>query len=165
MLVRVGHLTFPVDFMIVDMEEDTEVPIILGRPFLATSQALMDMKERKLTLGAGKEKLVIKTSSMKKEHSLHNVAHALSIELKPVTMKKENKLTRKDKKELCLNAKKEKKMNNIKVVKPSIQMQGRGYEQSLIKMGFEVVTRCHDPGDKKNAAEMESKLHSIDHWI
>ena len=61
--------------------------------------------------------------------------------------------------------KKRKKMNNIKVVKPSIQLQGRGYEQSLIKMGFEVVTRCHDLGDQKSVVEMEFKLHSIDHWI
>ena len=121
-LIQVGHLTFLVDFMIVDMEEDTEVPIILGRPFLATLQALKDMKERKLTLKAGEEELMIKTFSIKEEHTLPNVTHALSIKLKLVTMKKENKLTRNDKKELCLNTKKEKKMNNIKVVKPSIQM-------------------------------------------
>ena len=36
--------------MVLDMEEDREVPIILGRPFLATNQALSDVREGNLTL-------------------------------------------------------------------------------------------------------------------
>ena len=35
-LVKVGKFIFPTDFVILDMEEDDIVPIILGRPFLAT---------------------------------------------------------------------------------------------------------------------------------
>ena len=35
-LVKVDKFIFPVDFVVLDMEEDREVPIILGRPFLAT---------------------------------------------------------------------------------------------------------------------------------
>ena len=35
-LVKVGKFIFPVDFVIMQMEEDTEVPLLLGRPFLAT---------------------------------------------------------------------------------------------------------------------------------
>ena len=35
-LVRVDKFVFPVDFVILDMEEDSKVPLILGRPFLAT---------------------------------------------------------------------------------------------------------------------------------
>ncbi|XP_062103615.1 uncharacterized protein LOC133814703 [Humulus lupulus] len=38
-LVKVDKFIFPTDFIILDMEEDTKVPIILGRPFLATGQA------------------------------------------------------------------------------------------------------------------------------
>nr|XP_043638196.1 uncharacterized protein LOC122609205 [Erigeron canadensis] len=34
MTVRVGHIVFLVDFVILEMEEDTKVPLILGRPFL-----------------------------------------------------------------------------------------------------------------------------------
>ncbi|XP_057747455.1 uncharacterized protein LOC130966654 [Arachis stenosperma] len=36
LLVKVGPFTFPVDFMILEMEEDKNASIILGRPFLAT---------------------------------------------------------------------------------------------------------------------------------
>ena len=36
MLVKVDKLIFPADFIVLDMEEDKEIPIILGIPFLAT---------------------------------------------------------------------------------------------------------------------------------
>ena len=45
-LIKVGKFIFPVDFVIMDMEEDTEVPLLLGRPFLATIAALIDVKKR-----------------------------------------------------------------------------------------------------------------------
>ena len=35
-LVKVGKFVFPVDFVVMKMEEDTQVPLLLGRPFLAT---------------------------------------------------------------------------------------------------------------------------------
>ena len=40
-LVKVDKFIFPVDFVVLEMEEDKDFPIILGRPFLATGQALM----------------------------------------------------------------------------------------------------------------------------
>ena len=42
-LVKVESFIFPADFVILDCEVDFEVPIILGRPFLATDRALVDM--------------------------------------------------------------------------------------------------------------------------
>ncbi|XP_076921806.1 uncharacterized protein LOC143583374 [Bidens hawaiensis] len=50
MLVRIGKFIFPVDFVIFDMNEDDSVPLILGRPFLATAQALIDVRDGKLIL-------------------------------------------------------------------------------------------------------------------
>ena len=38
-LVKVGKFIFPVDFVIMKMEEDTRVPLLLGRPFLAIGAA------------------------------------------------------------------------------------------------------------------------------
>ena len=51
-LVKVDELIFPVDFTVLDMEEDEDIPLILGRPFLATGKALIDVGEGKLTLRA-----------------------------------------------------------------------------------------------------------------
>ena len=42
-LVKVGKFIFLVDFVIMQMEEDTQVPFLLGRPFLATEAALIDV--------------------------------------------------------------------------------------------------------------------------
>ncbi|GJZ67215.1 reverse transcriptase domain-containing protein [Tanacetum coccineum] len=41
MLVEVGKFTFPVDFVILEMEEDSKVPLILGRPFLHTAGTIL----------------------------------------------------------------------------------------------------------------------------
>ncbi|XP_015162889.1 uncharacterized protein [Solanum tuberosum] len=51
-LVQVGSLIFPVDFVVLDFEPDFEVPFILGRPFLATSRALIDVAIGQLTMKA-----------------------------------------------------------------------------------------------------------------
>lgn len=49
-LVRVDKFIFSVDFVVLDMEEDADVPLILGRPFLATRRALIDVQQGKLIL-------------------------------------------------------------------------------------------------------------------
>ena len=54
-LVKVGKFVFPVDFIILDIEEDSQVPLLLGRPFLATGAALIDMHKGVLTLRVGEE--------------------------------------------------------------------------------------------------------------
>ncbi len=56
-LVRVGSFIFPADFVVLDMKEDKDVPIILGRPFLATSSAVIDVKQEIVTLEFDGEKL------------------------------------------------------------------------------------------------------------
>ena len=49
-LVKVGQFVLPADFVILDMEEDDSVPIILGRPFLATGKAQINVQEGELRL-------------------------------------------------------------------------------------------------------------------
>ncbi|GJT65483.1 reverse transcriptase domain-containing protein [Tanacetum coccineum] len=39
MLVKVGQVTFPMDFVILEIEEDSKFPLIIGRPFLHTADA------------------------------------------------------------------------------------------------------------------------------
>ena len=52
-LVKVGKFIFPVDFVIMKMEEDTQVHFLLGRPFLETGAALIDVQKVELTLRVG----------------------------------------------------------------------------------------------------------------
>ena len=53
--IKVGKFIFPVHFVVMDMEEDTQVPLLLGRPFLATGATLIDVKKGKFTLRVGEE--------------------------------------------------------------------------------------------------------------
>ena len=41
--MKVDRFIFLVDFIVLDIEEDKEMPIILGRPFLDTGRALTDV--------------------------------------------------------------------------------------------------------------------------
>ncbi|GJW87330.1 reverse transcriptase domain-containing protein [Tanacetum coccineum] len=55
MLFEVGKFTFPADFVILKMEEDSKVPLILGRSFLHTADAVIRVKQKQLNLGVGIE--------------------------------------------------------------------------------------------------------------
>ena len=49
-LIKVGKFISPVDFVVMNIEEDKYVPLLLGRPFLVTRATLIDVKKGKLTL-------------------------------------------------------------------------------------------------------------------
>ncbi|XP_070010844.1 uncharacterized protein [Nicotiana sylvestris] len=57
-LVRVDKFILLVDFVILDCEVDYEVPIILGRPFLAMGQALVNVEAGELTFRVGDKKVI-----------------------------------------------------------------------------------------------------------
>ena len=50
-LIRVKQMVFPADFMVMDVEEDREVPIILGLPFMLTASCVVDMGRMTLEMG------------------------------------------------------------------------------------------------------------------
>ena len=54
-LIKVGKFVFPVDFIVINIEEDKQVSLLLGRPFLATGVALIYVKKGELTLRVGDE--------------------------------------------------------------------------------------------------------------
>ncbi|GKV44659.1 hypothetical protein SLEP1_g51821 [Rubroshorea leprosula] len=56
-LVKVDKFIFLADFIVLDMEEDHEVPLILGRLFLATGRTLIDVQQGKLMLRVENEQV------------------------------------------------------------------------------------------------------------
>ncbi|GJW97719.1 hypothetical protein Tco_0179527 [Tanacetum coccineum] len=76
-LVGIGKFVFPVDFIILDMPEDIKVPLILGRPFLSTARAKIDVYKRKITLRVWEEKIIVK--SVKPASSLIRRVYMLSL--------------------------------------------------------------------------------------
>ena len=49
-LVKVCQFTFPTDFVIMDIEEDAEIPLILGRPFILIANYVVDMGKGNLEM-------------------------------------------------------------------------------------------------------------------
>ncbi|GJR01814.1 reverse transcriptase domain-containing protein [Tanacetum coccineum] len=79
MLVEVGKFTFPADFVILEMEEDGKVPLILGRPFLHTTDAVIRVKQKQLNLRVGTERMTFHIDSAMK-HSYSNDDTCFSID-------------------------------------------------------------------------------------
>ncbi|GJR84581.1 reverse transcriptase domain-containing protein [Tanacetum coccineum] len=77
-VVRVDGFTFLADFVVVNFEPDPRVPIILGRPFLRTAKALIDLYEETLTFRVGKEEFVYYADKSEKNKNKHCV-HAISV--------------------------------------------------------------------------------------
>ncbi|GJV53234.1 reverse transcriptase domain-containing protein [Tanacetum coccineum] len=79
-IVKVEKFNFLVDFVILDFEADPKVPIILGRPFLRTARALVDLYKEKLTLRVGNEEVVFYTDKSSRNNStdIHFV-HCINI--------------------------------------------------------------------------------------
>nr|XP_025616977.1 uncharacterized protein LOC112709298 [Arachis hypogaea] len=57
-LEKVDKFFLPADFVILDIEEDDNTPIILGRPFLATARALIDVEKGELMLRVHEDHIV-----------------------------------------------------------------------------------------------------------
>ncbi|KAG7578965.1 Ribonuclease H-like superfamily [Arabidopsis thaliana x Arabidopsis arenosa] len=53
--VRIGRVEIPTDFVVLEMDEEPKDPLILGRPFLATAGALIDVRRGKIDLNLGED--------------------------------------------------------------------------------------------------------------
>ncbi|XP_065623227.1 uncharacterized protein LOC136064844 [Quercus suber] len=56
-LVKVDKFIFLADFIVLDMDEDEEIPLILGQPFLAMGRTLIDVQQGKLVLRVGEDEV------------------------------------------------------------------------------------------------------------
>ncbi|XP_070039774.1 uncharacterized protein [Nicotiana tomentosiformis] len=76
-LVQVDKFIFPIDYIVVKMEDKKEVPLILRRPFLAIGRAILDIHDRKLMLREGEEMV---TFQMNVEMGVRKGKPAASVE-------------------------------------------------------------------------------------
>ncbi|XP_006584227.1 uncharacterized protein [Glycine max] len=56
-LVKVHYFTFLVDFVIMDIEKDTKIPLILGRPFMLTANCMVDMGNGNMEMSIDDQKV------------------------------------------------------------------------------------------------------------
>ncbi|GJU10021.1 reverse transcriptase domain-containing protein [Tanacetum coccineum] len=69
--VKVGKFHFPTDFVVVDFKADPRVPLILGRSFLRTSRALIDVYKGELILRDDNEQIIFHVDGTSKHPQKH----------------------------------------------------------------------------------------------
>ncbi|CAN6570892.1 unnamed protein product [Malus baccata var. baccata] len=73
LIIKVDNLYLPADFVILDMDEDMQTPIILGRPFMATARTLIDVEAGTLTLRVQDQSVVFSLfEATKRPGDVHN---------------------------------------------------------------------------------------------
>jgi len=70
-LVKVRQFTFPIDFVIMDIEEDAEIPLILGCPFMLTANCVVDMGKGNLEMSMDDQKVTFNLFEAMKHPSDH----------------------------------------------------------------------------------------------
>nr|GEU69275.1 reverse transcriptase domain-containing protein [Tanacetum cinerariifolium] len=78
--VKVGTFHFPADFVVVDFDADPRVPLILGRSFLKTGRALIDVFEGELTLRVGKKAITFNLDQTSRYSANYNDMTAKQID-------------------------------------------------------------------------------------
>nr|GFA01920.1 hypothetical protein [Tanacetum cinerariifolium] len=70
---------FPADFVVVDYESDPRVPLILGRPFLRTARALIDVHDEEMILRDGDERLTLNMKHDTASYSNHPCRESVNL--------------------------------------------------------------------------------------
>lgn len=73
MPIRVGHLYIPNDFVRMDIEKDTHVPIILVRPFMATVGIFIYVKQGRLMFEMEEYRIKFFVSSFEAYYWCHKI--------------------------------------------------------------------------------------------
>ncbi|GJR04073.1 reverse transcriptase domain-containing protein [Tanacetum coccineum] len=72
--VKVGKFHFPTDFVVVDFEADPRVPLILGRSFLRTGHALIDVYGEEITLRVDNEAVTFNLDQTTRYSSTNDIS-------------------------------------------------------------------------------------------
>ncbi|XP_070034757.1 uncharacterized protein [Nicotiana tomentosiformis] len=107
-LVRVEKFVFPVDLIVVKMEENKKVTLILGRLFLETCRAILDIHDRKLMVRVGEETV---TFEMNVETGVRKEKPAASVKWKVKSSKEKDATSGKETRGCTHTKKDEKKLS------------------------------------------------------
>jgi len=73
------YIYIPADFFVMEIEEDSQVPILLRRPFLATAGAIIDVKKGRLAINVGKDTVEFELANLMEGHSLKDSCFMIDI--------------------------------------------------------------------------------------
>ncbi|XP_050920337.1 uncharacterized protein LOC127137974 [Lathyrus oleraceus] len=77
--IRIGQFYIPTNFIIMNIKEDSNIPVILGRPFLATVGAIIYVKRGKITFEVGEEKVEFILTQFLKEPAIDDTCCLLDV--------------------------------------------------------------------------------------
>ncbi|XP_028223152.1 uncharacterized protein LOC114404364 [Glycine soja] len=78
-LVKMKHLIFPTDFVVIDIEEDADIPLILGLSFMSTKSFVVDMGKKMLQMGTEDQKISFDLFHEDKEPPDRNVCFKVHV--------------------------------------------------------------------------------------
>ncbi|GJY59397.1 reverse transcriptase domain-containing protein, partial [Tanacetum coccineum] len=84
--VKVGKFNYPADFVVIDYDADPRVLLILGRPFLRTARALIDVYGEKITLRFNDEAITFEVDSSKNGNPTPSLDPILSTSFLSLTL-------------------------------------------------------------------------------
>ncbi|XP_070031687.1 uncharacterized protein [Nicotiana tomentosiformis] len=100
-LVQVGKFVFSADFVILDCQVDEEIPIILGRPFLATGRELIDCETGELKIRLNNEEIIFNVQqSMRRPSEFSNCSIVEAVDV--ILQEEDETLNVRDPLEACL---------------------------------------------------------------
>nr|GEX64017.1 reverse transcriptase domain-containing protein [Tanacetum cinerariifolium] len=79
--VKVGKFHFPTNFVVVDIEADPRVPLILGRSFLRTGRALIDVYGEEITLRVNDESITFNLNQTMRYSSTYDVTFVNKVDV------------------------------------------------------------------------------------
>ncbi|XP_075099432.1 uncharacterized protein LOC142176211 [Nicotiana tabacum] len=123
-LVQVGKFVFPADFVILDCQVDEEMPLILGRPFLATGRALINCETGELKMRFNDEEVIFNVQqSMRRPSEYTNCPLVETVDV--ILQEDDMTLTVKDPLESCLTNLEE--MDGEGLAEWAMALEGRGF--------------------------------------
>ncbi|XP_074277589.1 uncharacterized protein LOC141601224 [Silene latifolia] len=79
MPVRVGKFFIPVDIVVIDMAGNSRVPIILGRPFLHTAGAVIDVRHESHTFNVGDDTITFSLDKASRPSDLESSCNMINV--------------------------------------------------------------------------------------
>ncbi|XP_073526341.1 uncharacterized protein [Phyllobates terribilis] len=77
--IQIGKFYIPIDFIVLDIPANSPIPIIVGRPFLATAGALIDVKQGVLSFNIGEEKMEFNLPKVVKQPAFEDDVYSLDV--------------------------------------------------------------------------------------
>ncbi|XP_075076720.1 uncharacterized protein LOC142163345 [Nicotiana tabacum] len=123
-LVQVGKFVFPTNFVILDCQVDEEIPIILGRPFLATGRVLIDCETEELKMRLNDKEVIFNVQqSMRRPSEYANCSLVEAVDV--ILQEDDVTLAAKDPLEACLTNLEE--MDGEGLAEWVMELEGQGF--------------------------------------